>query len=228
MPMRWLVATLATLVASGVGYAYWQIRDIDPEGGCQELEYWSLCLSAWEHSLQTGMSWHFRNLPTDQKMIDQFKAYREDFNEMAGEAARSNVYMTSLNRKWADKHEILMAVGIASYPKTSEEVVKNTSRASAYLFPVASTRYVKGATGNDLAMALRTKGYVFFRDVPEIAGERFLGARNSDGPQLLQGLKVSSRLDGPPWPSDWRAENCWLRPIETQWFLALCRDRVGG
>lgn len=212
------------LLAGWLGYAYWQISNLDPEGGCKELKYWSFCARAWERTWG-GLGWHFQSLPTDQEMIDRFKTYRSDFEEMAEEITRASyIGIVILDRKWADKLDLSVAESIVSYPQTQDDKTRNILRSWAYLLRVADTRYVRGATHRDLDMLLRTKGYVYFRSPPQIEGGYLVPLPNHW--KLV--TPVLPSLDGPPWPSDWKSGNCWLRQIEPQWFLALCRDMVGG
>jgi len=174
-----------------------------------------------DYSLSHGI----RSLPTDQEMIDRFRRYRSDFGEMANEIAQANyVYMVTLNRKWIDRHGILMAQALASYPQTPDDKAKNVLRTWAYSFTVESTLYIKGASREDWPLVNRVKGYVYFRSPPQVEGGYLLGLPGH--PKYL--FRVLPSLDGPPWPSDWKSGECLLRKIEPQWFLSLCRDRVGG
>lgn len=217
-----LVLILVLLLSGWLGYAYWQIRELDPEGGCKEIKYWSLCWNAWEDSWMSPLPWGFRVLPTDQEMTDRFREYRSDFEAMKDKAIKTRD--GDIWREWEDKIGVLGSESFARYPLTPEEKSKYTSRTWAYLFPVSETRYIKDATSQDLAMLLRTKGYIYFRSPPQVEGGHLLGLPGH--PKYP--VRMLPSLDGPPWPSDWKSGYCWLRQIEPQWFLALCRDRVGG
>jgi hypothetical protein len=205
-----------------LGYAYWQIRELDPEGGCKEMKYWSLCWNAWEDSWMSGLPWRFRALPTDQEMIDRFRKHHGDFEAMKDKAVKTS--QGDIWREWEDTSGVYRSEPFASYPRTPEEKARHTSRTWAYSFRVEDTRYVKDASIQDLAMLMRTKGYVYFRSPPQIEDGYLRGLPGQ--PKYL--FRVLPSLDGPPWPSDWKSGDCWLRQIEPQWFLALCRDRVGG
>lgn len=224
---RWsrLLLILGLLLVSWLSYAYWQIRNLDPEGGCKDSKYLSMCMGAWEAAWMSGLSWHFRTLPTDQEMVERFRAHRSDFEMMKNKAVKT--YEGDIWREWEGKIGVLGSESLVSYPQTPEEKAKHISRTWAYLFPIAETRYVKNATSEDLAMLMRTKGYVYFHSPPRVNGEYLFGLPDAGGKPAWRAHLLSS-LNGPPWPSDWKSGNCWLRQIEPQWFLALCRDRVGG
>lgn len=213
----------ALLLVGWMGYAYWQIRNLDPEDGCKELKYFSLCSGAWIEAWEVGLPWYFRTLPTDEEMINRFRTHRSDFEAMKNKAMGNSAGF--LGREWEDKTGVQGAERFALYPQTSKKA-KLISDLWAVEFGVEETRYVKDATSDDMAMLRRTKGYVYFRTSPQVEGEYLLDFPHEGYPQRRWRLLPS--LNGPPWPSDWKSGHCWMRQIEPQWFLSLCRDQVGG
>lgn len=212
------------LLVGWLGYAYWQIRNLDPEGGCKELKYFSLCSGAWIDAWVVGLPWHFQTLPTDEEMIERFRTHRNDFEAMKNRAVQ---FVGGLvDRQWEKETGVYGGERFAVYPMTLEDKEKNILRDWGYEFRVADTRYVKDATSDDMAMLLRTKGYVYFLSPPQMEGEYILGFSHEGYPKLR--WKLLSSLNGPPWPTDWQSGRCWMRQIEPQWFLSLCRDQVGG
>lgn len=220
-----LVLIFGLLLAGWLGYAYWQIRQFDPEGGCKELKYFSLCSDAWVSAWMVGLPWHFQMLPTDEEMIARFKTHCGDFEAMKSKAV--SIVGGDVYREWENETGVYGTDSLAYYPMTPEEKATNTARDWGYFFRVADTRYVKDAISDDMAMLLRTKGYVYFRSPPLLDGEYVMGFPNASGRPLWRWRLLPS-LDGPPWPPDWKSGECLLRKIEPQWFLSLCRDRVGG
>jgi hypothetical protein len=215
----------ALLLVGWMGYAYWQIRNLDPEGSCKELKYFSLCSGAWMDAWGVGLPWYFKTLPTDEEMIERFRTHRGDFEAMKNKAVSfvgGEVY-----REWEKETGVYGTERFAHYPPTPEDDAKNSVRDWGYFFRVADSRYVKDATSEDMAMLMRTKGYVYFRSPPIVDGEYVMGFPDAAGKPLWRWRLLPS-LNGPPWPSDWKTGHCWLRQIESQWFLALCRDQVGG
>lgn len=220
-----LVVMTCLLLAGWMGYAYWQTRNLDPEGGCKDTQYFSLCFNAWSMTWFGFGAWDFKRLPTDEEMIERFKVHRLDFETMKNkllenfggfimdEKSETGVY-------WGDR--------FASYPLTQDEKIKHISRDWGYEFRVADTRYVKDATSQDLSMLLRTKGYVYFRSPPQVENGYVQGFPYREGETARPRWRLLPSLNGPPWPEDWKSEHCWLRQIEPQWFLSLCRDQVGG
>lgn len=212
------------LFAVWSGYAYWQIRSLDPEGGCKELKYFSLCSGAWVSTWFSPLSWHFQTLPSDEEMIERFRAHRGDFEAMKNKAVK---FVGGLvDRQWEKETGVYGGERFAVYPMISKDGEKNILQDWGYEFRVADTRYVKDATSDDMAMLLRTKGYIYFRTPPQVDGEYLLGFSRGDYPKLK--WRLLPNLNGPPWPSDWETGHCWMRQIEPQWFLSLCRDQVGG
>lgn len=225
-PLVRIASILAMLIVGWMGYAYWQVRELDPEGGCKELKYLSLCWSAWEPAWMGGLPWNFRALPSDQEMIERFIKHRSDFENLKNMTVQK-YYYGNLSGQGNEGIGVWRSESFAYYPRTPEEQQKHISRTWADLFRVADTRYVKDATADDLALLLRSKSYVYFRSPPQIKDGYVYSPPDEDGKPIYR-VKVLPSLDGPPWPSNWKRRECLLRPIEPQWFLALCRDRVGG
>lgn len=225
---RKLAIAASLLLIGWMGYAYWKTIHLDPEGGCKESQYFSLCFNAWTMTWTDG-EWAFQTLPTDEEMIERFKKNRDDFDAMKLNVL-SKPYVI-LEEKWEGKSGIYTADRFAFYAETPENKLKQVLHedewAYQFWFDNASTRYVKDATSQDLAMLLRSKGYVYFRSPPHVEGGYVNGFIQKEGYPRIRWRLLPS-LNGPPWPEDWKLEKCWLRQIEPQWFLSLCRDQVGG
>lgn len=225
--MHVLASFFALLLVVGLFSIYWQVRNIDPEGACKEFKYFSRCWDAWfnYHPADT-----FKKLPTDQQMIDSFNQYRHDFDE-AKEQAMSHYHMSFLdNPVWKKRHGIdyfhLMAPWSRSILESNGFIEPDNGREWAYEFHVASTMYIAGA-GKEWPWVNRLKGYVYFPlPEPQIEHGRLQGAILKKRNERMS-WRVLEQLDG-NWPEDWASLECLLRRIEPQWFLFLCKDRVGG
>ncbi|MDP1871282.1 MAG: hypothetical protein Q8K61_06615 [Gallionella sp.] len=214
----------ALLLVGWMGYAYWQIRNLDPEGGCKEVKYFSLCSGAWIDAWVVGLPWHFQTLPSDEEMIGRFKMHRSDFEAMKNRAVKFDGGL--VDRQWEKETGVYGGESVLLYPETPEEKVKHSAREWGYEFWVASTRYVTDSTTDDMTKLLWSKGYIYFKTPPQVEGEYLLDFPHEGYPQRR--WRLSPSLNGPPWPSDLKSGHCWMRQIESQWFLSLCRDQFNG
>jgi hypothetical protein len=208
MRARRILRIIVAVLLLGLAYTYWQVRQVDPEGGCTELQYLSLCLEAWLDNDAT----EFKRLPSDRELMERFRTYHADFDVLARRAERlqGSESMTG----WRDKLGITDAEVFADDPW-------------AFLFSVAWSKYVRGVNPKDWPLVNHLKGYIYFASPLRVDGPFLLGPPGKDGtPKYRE--RLLETLDGPPWPSEWRPRECVLRRIEPQWFLAICKDRVGG
>ena len=217
--MKKHIAKLIVLILlAGLLSVYWQIRNVDPEGACKGFRNFSMCWDAWMEYDHDGL---FKQLPSDQNMIDRFHTYRSDFYELKDLKfgfvpdkllQRTSAWYVGSFGYWPS----------AAYSDTAQSDVNHQDFART--FPVSETMYITGAEKN-WPKINRQKGYAYFPlPIPRIEQGRLLGP-------MLNGQKLSWRvleqLDK-DWPTDWASYECLLRPIEPQWFLFICKDHIGG
>lgn len=227
--MKIILRLLKWLVVITVLLAYWQVRNLDPEGACRGFEYFSRCWDAWANYYPALT---FKKLPTDEEMIESFNQYRQDFDEAKDQVVSSYPYMSGLhNPVWKARHGIdnfynmiPWPPNVYSSPPPIDEPTSN--REWAWRFYVESTMYIAGA-GEEWPWVNRLKGYLYFPlPEPRIEQGKLLGARQFASGQSRP-WRVLAQLDE-NWPEDWVSGECLLRRIEPQWFLILCKDHVGG
>ncbi|MDD2723741.1 MAG: hypothetical protein PHH59_06930 [Methylovulum sp.] len=220
-----LLKWLAILI---VFSAYWQVRNLDPEGACKGFEYFSRCWDTWANYHPAH---NFKKLPTDEEMIKRFYAYNNELEAIKERALSRGSYSSDYsNLEWKTRHGIYAVYKMIIWPPnvydSSPSILSANNREWAYKFLVDSTMYIAGA-GKEWPWVNRLKGYVYFPlPAPRIEHGVLLGAM-----QFASGKyrpwRVLPQLDQ-DWPEDWASGECLLRRIEPQWFLILCKDHVGG
>lgn len=214
---------ISAAILALLAYPFWRVINLDPEGGCKDPQYFPLCMNAWLESVEGGFSWEFRKLSTDQEMMEHFAQNRSGFETIVKKLFYSD---GTVRDHFVAKLGIDMAQDFESYPEINSKENNHFSPVWAVFFPVSDTRYVIDTTKDDLFFHLRTKGYVYYRTSPTILDGFQMNLPDAEG-KIKRRHRVMESLDGPPWPSDWKKGFCWLRKLEGQWFIALCRDRVG-
>lgn len=140
------VAVLALLFITAFAGVYWKIRDIDPEGACKDLRNFSLCQDAWRNHMP---SWTFQKLPTDQKMIDNFKRYRTDFDGMLNKAWHQLSVSISFDASSTERSLFGVYQGYSLAPwipaiySSPDFEYPTNPREFAWQFDVASTLYMR-------------------------------------------------------------------------------------
>lgn len=234
-----------------LAYPYWQIRNLDPEGACKEIQYLSICFDAWEQALYQGRDWHFQKLPSDQYLITNFHNNKESFYKRAEISLKRGLVGGEEFDYWENKIGVSMSryLTVHNHPP-KERSVNDLLKKEKYFpdisfseyiarprikpediplwphheFVHSSTKYIRGVEHGDLSFYGRYKSYLYFPFPPPINNGKLT---DNDGAEWKK-YKLVENLDGPPWPSDWKDGVCWLRQLDEHWFLALCRDMVGG
>lgn len=221
--LKTVLLSMLLIVFAGGASIYWQIRNVDPEGACRDSANLSRCFDAWAEYNYGGL---FKKLPTDQELIDRFQSYRGDFEEIKNMSIPGGFVPDSLQKRtgvWYAGARGYWPATVYSEPSKSHDDHKQWY---ARYFPVTATMYIDGA-GKNWPKVNREKGYVYFPlPAPKIENGHVVGLTGKDG-RKYSSWRVLDQLDK-DWPADWRSGECLLRRIEPQWFLALCKDRIGG
>jgi hypothetical protein len=228
--MKKHIAKLIVLfVLAGLLSIYWQIRNVDPEGACKGLGNFSMCWDAWMEYDHDGL---FKKLPTDQKMIDNFKKYRNDFDAIKDKViSQQNYYMSFVNSDFRKQTGVWWVGAFGYWPSTTylyslKPEIKGRYQELALSFIAESTMYISGAEKN-WPHINRQKGYAYFPvPAPQIENGHVNVLTDING-HKTNSWRVLNQLDS-NWPTDWASYECLLRPIEPQWFLFICKDHIGG
>jgi hypothetical protein len=208
--------------------AYWQVRNLDPEGACKEFKYFFRCWDAW---LNYHPTHNFKKLPTDDEMIEHFRRYFDDLDKIRVQALSNGFYSSDYeNPKWKVEHGVYQVYKMIPWPpsiySSSHSIASTNNHEWAYKFLVDSTMYIAGA-GKEWPWVNRLKGYAYFPlPKPRIEQGKLLGTTQFTSGQR-RFWRVLTQLDK-DWPEDWASGECLLRRIDPQWFLILCKDHIGG
>lgn len=241
------------LIVLLVLYVSVRVITLDAYEQCHKPANLGLCFDAWMNI--DGMHTPFKNLMTDEEMIDRLQKHRPEFEAIVSEAQQTKRGGGDVLPKEISDQRWLVAAGI-EWINRDRNYTKGEIVCLQPLGPLSANCQRRAWKWKNIELRADVtriidarlhpfsnlvKYYVYYPwEEPAFEGDRIYAWQPTESPptrntRWMKGrapliLLVDSLDKG--WPESWLDQHqspyCLMRRIDTHWYLKLCKNDIGG